>query len=205
MSILKATKNNITFASKIVKKGGTIIYPTETVYGLGCDPFNKEAVNNLLEVKGKRTKPFPILAANIEDANKAAYISLDGKKLAAKFWPGPLTIIFPKKPSIPDIVTFDQDSVGLRVPDNKIALQLIHLCGGLLIGSSANKTGEKPPRSVQEISEEMKDMVNIVLDGGITAKGIPSTVVDLTLKKPRILREGPINLKELSDVLTFST
>jgi L-threonylcarbamoyladenylate synthase len=205
MSILKATKNNITFASKIVKKGGTIIYPTETVYGLGCDPFNKEAVNNLLEVKGKRTKPFPILAANIEDANKAAYISLDGKKLAAKFWPGPLTIIFAKKPSISDIVTFDQDSVGLRVPDNKIALQLIHLCGGLLIGSSANKTGEKPPRSVQEISEEMKDMVNIVLDGGITAKGIPSTVVDLTLKKPRILREGPINLKELSDVLTFST
>lgn len=205
MSILKATKNNITFASKIVKKGGTIIYPTETVYGLGCDPFNKEAVNNLLEVKGKRTKPFPILAANIEDANKAAYISLNGKKLASKFWPGPLTIIFPKKPSIPDIVTFDQDSVGLRVPDNKIALQLIHLCGGLLIGSSANKTGEKPPRSVQEISEEMKDMVNIVLDGGITAKGIPSTVVDLTLKKPRILREGPINLKELSDVLTFST
>ena len=205
MSILKAIKNNITFASKIVKKGGTIIYPTETVYGLGCDPFNIAAVNSLLKVKGKRTKPFPILAANIEDANKAAYISLDGKKLAANFWPGPLTLILPKKPVIPDIVTFDQDSVGLRVPDNKIALQLIHLCGGLLIGSSANKTGEKPPRSVQEISEEMKDMVNIVLDGGITAKGIPSTVVDLTLKKPRILREGPINLKELSDVLTFST
>ncbi len=204
MPILKATKNNITVASRIVKKGGTIIYPTETVYGLGCDPFNIDAVNNLLEVKGKRTKPFPILAANIEDAKKAAYISLDGKKLAAKFWPGPLTLIFPKKPAIPNIVTFDQDSVGLRVPDNEIALRLIHLSGGLLIGSSANRTGEKPPRSVQEISEELKDMVNVVLDGGITAQGIPSTVVDLTLKKPRILREGPIKFKELSDVLTFS-
>ena len=205
MPILKATKNNITVASRIVKKGGTIIYPTETVYGLGCDPFNIDAVNNLLEVKGRRTKPFPILAANIENAKKAAYISLDGKKLAAKFWPGPLTLIFPKKPAIPDLVTFDQDSVGLRVPDNKIALQLIHLSGGLLIGSSANITGEKAPRSVQEISEELKDMVNVVLDGGITVQGIPSTVIDLTSGKPRILREGPIKLKELKDVLTFST
>ena len=205
MLILKATKKNITVASKIVKKGGTIIYPTETVYGLGCDPFNVDAVNNLLEIKGKRTKPFPILAATIEDANKAAHISLDGKKIARKFWPGPLTLIFPKKPAIPDIVTFDKDSVGLRVPNNKIALELIHLSGGLLIGSSANRTGEKPPRSIQEISEELKDMVNVVLDGGITAQGIPSTVVDLTLKKPRILREGSIKLEELSDVLTSST
>lgn len=204
MPILKATKNNITVASKIVKKGGTIIYPTETVYGLGCDPFNIDAVNNLLEVKGKRTKPFPILAATIEDAKKAAFISLDGKKLAAKFWPGPLTLIFPKKPTIPDIVTFKQDSVGLRVPNNEIALELIHLSGGLLIGSSANRTGEKPPRSVQEISEELKDIVDVVVDGGITVKGIPSTVVDLILKKPRILREGPISLKEISDVLAFS-
>lgn len=205
MPILKATKKNITVASRIVKNGGTVIYPTETVYGLGCDPFNIHAINNLLEVKGKRTKPFPILAATIEDANKAAYILLDGKKLAEKFWPGPLTIIFPKKPAIPDIVTFDQDSVGLRIPDNEIALQLIHLSGGLLIGSSANRTGEKPPRSVQDISEELKDMVNIVLDDGVTVQGIPSTVVDLTSKKPRILREGPIKFKELKDVLTFST
>ena len=203
MPILKATKNNITFASTIVKKGGTIIYPTETVYGLGCDPFNIDAVNNLIEVKGKRTKPFPILAANIEDAQKAAYISLDGKKLAAKFWPGPLTLIFRKKPAIPDIVTFDQDSVGLRVPDNKIALHLIHLSGGLLIGSSANRSGEKPPRSVQEITEELKNTVNVILDGGITLQGIPSTVVDLTTEKPQILREGPIKIKELSDVLAF--
>ena len=205
MPILKATKNNITIASKIVKKGGIIIYPTETIYGLGCDPFNIDAVNYLLEVKGKRTKPFPILAANIEDGKKAAHISLDGKKLAAKFWPGPLTLIVPKKPTIPDIVTFDKDSVGLRVPDNKIALQLIHLSGGLLIGSSANRTGEKPPRSVQEISEELKDRVNIVIDGGITVQGIPSTVVDLTSEKPLILREGPIKFKELSDVLAFSS
>jgi L-threonylcarbamoyladenylate synthase len=93
--------------------------------------------------------------------------------------------------------------VGLRVPDNKIALHLIHLSGGLLIGSSANRSGEKPPRSVQEITEELKNMVNVILDGGITVQGIPSTVVDLTTEKPQILREGPIKIKELSDVLAF--
>ena len=205
MPILKATKNNIIAASKIVKKGGTIIYPTETVYGLGCDPLNLDAVKKLLEAKGKRTKPFPILAATIEDANKAAHISLDGKKLAAKFWPGPLTMIFPKKPAIPNIVTFNLDSLGLRVPDNKIALKLIHLSGGLLIGSSANRTGEKPPRTIQEISKELKDRVNVVLDGGITVQGTSSTVVDLTSEKPRILREGSISYEEIADVLAFNS
>ena len=204
MSILKATKDNIRFASKIVKRGGIVIYPTETVYGLGCNPFNIKAVQQILEAKRNRKKPLPILAANIKDVKKVAQLSLKGKKLAEKFWPGPLTIIFPKKPTLPNIVTFDRDSVGLRIPDNNVALQLIRLCGGLLIGSSANRTREKPPRTVQEISEELIEIVDIILDGGSGVHGIPSTVVDLTAEKPRILREGPISLKELMNSLAFN-
>jgi L-threonylcarbamoyladenylate synthase len=203
MTILKATKSNIIVAAQTVKRGGVVVYPTETVYGLGCDPFNVEAVKQILKVKDNRSKPLPVLAASIANADKAAFISPNGKRLAAKFWPGPLTMVFPKKPNFPDVVTFGKDSVGLRIPDNNVALRLIRLSGGLLIGSSANRTGEEPPRRVQEISGELKEMVDVVLDGGTAAQGIPSTVADLNSEKPRILREGPISLKEILDTLAL--
>jgi L-threonylcarbamoyladenylate synthase len=202
MTVLKATKPNIMTAAQTVKKGGLVVYPTETVYGLGCDPLNVQAVNRILEVKGDRNKPLPVLAASIVDAEKVAFVSQSGKKLAAQFWPGPLTMVFPKKLALPDVVTFGGDSVGLRIPDNIVALQLLGLCGGLLVGSSANRSGEEPPRSVQELSEELKT-VDIVLDGGRTVQGTPSTVVDLTQETPRILREGPVSLKAISDALAL--
>jgi L-threonylcarbamoyladenylate synthase len=203
MTVMKATKNNIMAAAQIVKQGGLVVYPTETVYGLGCDPLNLQAVKRILEVKGDRNKPLPVLAASIVDAEKIAFVSPNGKKLAAKFWPGPLTMVFPKKPALQDVVTFGLDSVGVRIPDNDVALQLLSLCGGLLVGSSANRTGEEPPRSVQEMSDELKGMVDVVLDGGPTVQGMPSTVVDLSLEKPRILREGPISLEAILDALAF--
>ena len=204
MTVLKATQNNILKAAQTVKKGGTVVYPTETVYGLGCDPLNRQAVKRVLEVKGNRNKPFPVLAANLADANKIAVVSVEGKKLATKFWPGPLTIIFPRKAVLSDVVTFGLDSVGVRIPNNDVALSLIRLSGGLLIGSSANRSGEKSPRSVQEMSEELKNMVDIVLDGGHTLQGTPSTVVDLSSDTPKILREGPINLKQILNTLALS-
>jgi len=150
MTVLKATKTNIMAAAQIVRRGGLVVYPTETVYGLGCDPLNVQAVKCVLDVKGDRKKPLPVLAASLVDADKVAFVSPNGKKLAAKFWPGQLTMVFPKKPALPDVVTLGWDSVGLRIPDNDVALQLISLSGGLLIGSSANRTGEEPARRVQE-------------------------------------------------------
>lgn len=204
MSILKATKNNIMVASRIAERGGLVIYPTETVYGLGCNPLNVKAVKQLLKLKGNRTKPLPVLAASIKDAEKIAVISQKGKKLAAKFWPGPLTLVVPKRPLLPDIVTSGLDSMGIRVPDNEAALSLIRLSGGLLIGSSANRSGEEPPRTVQEIAEELREKVDVVLDGGAAAQGRPSTVVDLISGEPRILREGPVGLEEILDALAFS-
>jgi L-threonylcarbamoyladenylate synthase len=203
MTVLKATKSNIMKAAQIVRRGGLVVYPTETVYGLGCDPLNVQAVKRILEVKGNRNKPLPVLAASIVDAEKIAFVSPNGKKLAAKFWPGPLTMVFPKKSALQDVVTFGLDSVGLRIPANDVALQLISLCEGLLVGSSANRTGEEPPRSVQEMSDELKGMVDVVLDGGPTVQGMPSTVVDLSLERPRILREGPISLEAILDALAF--
>jgi L-threonylcarbamoyladenylate synthase len=203
MKILKATKTNIAAAAKTVKKGGLVVYPTETVYGLGCDPLNVEAVQRLLDVKGERNTPLPILASSIDDATKIAFISSNGTRLATQFWPGPLTMVFPKKPVLPDVVTFGWDSVGLRIPDNDVALELIRFSGGLLVGSSANRSGEAPPRSVQELSGALKTMVDVVLDGGAAVHGMPSTVADLTSKNPRILREGPVSLKTLLDALVL--
>jgi L-threonylcarbamoyladenylate synthase len=203
MTVLKATKINVMKASQIVRQGGLVVYPTETVYGLGCDPLNVKAVKRILEAKGNRNKPLPIMITSIVDAEKVALFSLNGKKLAAKFWPGPLTLVFPKKQSLSDVVTLGFDSVGLRIPDNNVALQLIRLSRGLLIGSSANRTGEEPPRSIQEISEELKELVDVILDGGPTIQGLPSTVVDLTQNKPRILRKGPISFEAILAALAL--
>ena len=187
-------------ASQVVRKGGLVVYPTETVYGLGCNPFNVEAVKRIFKAKGERGKPLPILASSFKHIEKIASVSQEGEKIAKKFWPGPLTLVFPKKLALPDIVTCNLDSVGVRIPKHDVALQLIGLSNGLLVGTSANRTGEKPPQTVQEAARQLKEEVDVILDGGSTTLGKPSTVADLTSKKPRILREGPISLKEISDI-----
>lgn len=204
MNILTATGSKILAASRIVERGGLVIYPTETVYGIGCNPFKIEAVKRLLKLKGIRKKPLSILAASIHEAEKIATISQKEKRLAAKFWPGPLTLVVPKKPALPDLVTFGLDSVGVRIPDNDVALRLIGSSGGLLIGSSANRSGEEPPRTVQEIADELKEKVDLVLDGGASAQGRPSTVVELTSGEPRILRHGPLGFREILKALAIS-
>ena len=201
MNVLKATKENIKIAAETVKNGGVIAFPTETVYGLGCDPQNIQAVEGLLTIKGDRKKPFPVLVASLKDATKIANVSNKGKKLASKFWPGPLTMVFPKKDTLDDVVTFGLASVGIRVPNNQVALNLIRQSGGLLIGSSANLSGEQPPRSVLEMSEELKKRADVILDGGRTSQGTPSTVVDLTVDEPKILRKGPISLEQIQTAI----
>lgn len=197
MRILKATEHNILTASRIVAGGGLVVYPTDTVYGLGCDPFNIEAIARLLKVKGERDKPLPMLASDIESVRKIGFLSERARGIATRFWPGPLTLVVPKKTLLPDIVTCNLDSVGVRIPQHNVALRLISLSNGLLVGTSANKTGKKPPRTAQEAAEQLGVEVNLILDGGLAPLGVPSTVVDLTRERPRILREGCIGLEEL--------
>jgi len=197
MRTLKATEDNILTASQIVAGGGLVVYPTDTVYGLGCDPFNIEAVTQVFKVKGERNKALPILASDVESVKRIAFLSERAGRVAARFWPGPLTLIVPKKPLLPDIVTCSLDSVGVRVPQHNVALRFISLSNGLLVGTSANKTGEKPPRTAQEAAEQLRKEVDMILDGGPAPLGAPSTVVDLTQEKAKILREGSISLEEL--------
>jgi L-threonylcarbamoyladenylate synthase len=143
----------------------------------------------------------PILASDIKFIEKIAYINEKARKIAEKHWPGPLTLVVPKKPVLPSIVTCGLASVGVRIPNHTVAIQLISLCDGLLVGTSANKTGKKPPRNAQEANKQLGEQVDIVLDGGPTLLGQESSIVDLTSKKPKMLREGPIKLVEVLNAL----
>jgi len=202
MPVLKATVDNIRKASKIVKNGGLVVYPTDTVYGLGCDPFNVRAVERVFRVKDERKdKPLPILASDIQFIKKIAYINEKARKIAERLWPGPLTLVVPKKPVLPNIVTCGLTSVGVRIPNHTVTVQLISLCDGLLVGTSANKTGKKPPKTAQEATRQIGERVDIVLDGGPTPLGQESSIVDLTSEKPKILREGPIKLVDILSTL----
>jgi len=202
MPILKATADNIRKASKTVKNGGVIVYPTDTVYGLGCNPFNVQAVKRIFETKGERKdKPLPILGSNIIHIQKIVQLNEKAMKVTEKFWPGPLTIIVPKKPSLSDIVTCGQRSVGVRIPNHSVAIQLISLCDGLLVGTSANKTGHKSSKTALEAAEQLGAQVDVILDAGPTPLCQESSVLDLTSKKPKMLREGPIKLEEVLSVL----
>jgi len=202
MTVLKATVDNIRKAAKLVKNGGLVVYPTDTVYGLGCDPFCLRAVKRVFKVKGERKeKPLPILASDIECIEKIAYINEKVRKIAEKHWPGPLTLVVRKKATLPNIVTCGSTSVGVRIPNHTVAIQLINFCNGLLVGTSANKTGEKPPKTAQEATKQLGKQVEVVLDAGPTPLGQESSIVDLTSEKPQLLREGPIKLVEIMNAL----
>ncbi len=200
MQILKVTSDNLAIASQILADGGLVAYPTDTVYGLGCNPFNIKALKRVFEVKGERDKPLPTLASDVESIEKIAFLSRKARKIAAKFWPGPLTLVLPKKPALPAIVTCNLNSVGVRIPKHDVALRLIRLSNGLLVGTSANKTGTKPPCTAQEVAEQLRGEVDVILDGGATPLGVSSTVVGFTREKTKILREGPIRLEEILKV-----
>jgi len=196
--ILKATLENVRAAAEIVKKGGLIVYPTDTVYGLGCDPFNISAVEKLIRVKGTRDKPLPILAYSLNDIERVAELSEKARRIGEKFWPGPLTLILPRKrPS--DIITFSLTTIGVRIPNHKVALKLIGLSGGLLIGTSANKTGVQPPSNAAEAYEQLNGKVDVILDGGMVKLGVSSTILDLTCERLKILRNGPVNLEDIME------
>lgn len=194
--ILTANTENIREAALVVKRGGLVVYPTDTVYGLGCDPFNIDAVERLINAKGGRNKPLPILARSTGDVERVAELSEKAKELAERYWPGPLTLILQRK-DLPDIVTLHSATVGVRIPKNKVALTLLRLSGGLLVGTSANRGGARPPSTASEAHEQLKNEVDVILDGGATELKVSSTVLDLTSEKPKVLRKGSLILEGL--------
>src|SRR6267143_3626447 len=194
--LLRIGSEAIREAAATILKGGLVIYPTDTVYGLGCHPFDKEAVNRVADVKRRTKGNFPVLVASIEKAKELGEVDGDAETLALRFWPGPLTIVVSSRAEFPSRVVGADRMVGIRVPGRKDTLDLISMCGGSLVGTSANISGAPPMTRAEEALKTFEGKVDLVLDGGSLSKSPESTVVRATDKRVDILREGAISRQE---------
>jgi L-threonylcarbamoyladenylate synthase len=176
----------------LVRGGGLVVYPTDTVYGLGCDPFNEKAVHSLVEAKERKTGRLPLLVKNMEKAEKIGRFQPIARSLASVFWPGPLTLVVPLGRGLPTPVTDGTNTVGLRVPGRKDTLTLIEACGGAIVGTSANISGGTSSRTAAEALRQLEGRVGLVLDGGTSPVGVESTVVSIVSNQVSVLREGAI-------------
>ena len=180
-----------------LEAGGLVAFPTDTVYGLGAMAFLAEAAARIYQAKGRSVeKALPVLLSSSADLPRVALKPpLMALRLAARFWPGPLTLVVARQPAIPETVSA-LPTVGVRVPDHAVARGLL-LAAGPMAVSSANRAGAPSPRTAQEVLAQLGGVIDLILDGGETAGGVPSTVVDCTGEVPIVLREGPIRLEDL--------
>ena len=190
-------------AAEILKRGGLVAFPTETVYGLGADASSKDAVTRLYAAK-RRPLDHPVIV-HFADADLAFSWARDvpqaARKLAAKFWPGPLTLILKKSVKTGDFVTGGQDCVGVRVPSHPVAQELLRAFGGGIAAPSANRFGQISPTTAAHVREDLGKDVELVLDGGPSEVGIESTIVDLSSGDPALLRPGKISAVDLEAAL----
>lgn len=187
-------KGSIRSAVDILKAGGIVAFPTDTVYGIAAMPFDKKAVRKLYNIKKReKNKPVALLISSKRTAAKfAANIPACARKLISRHWPGPLTLIFKKKDSVPDFLTSGLRSIGIRMPKNRIALELIRKAGGALAVTSANISGKRPAVS----ADQMKKLkgIDLIIDGGRCKIGVPSAVIAVSGGKLQILRKGSVKI-----------
>ena len=191
----------LTHAVDVLRNNGTVAFPTDTVYGLGAMAFQSEGIERLYTIKGRRNVlAIAVLLSGTEDLKKATLDpSHDAIQLANRFWPGPLTLVVPRHPDLPDLLAPNQ-TIGVRVPDHPIALKLLRQTGPLAV-TSANLSGEKNTRTANEVLVQLNERAHLILDGGKTPGGVPSTVVDMTTQEFKILRVGPISKADIKSAL----
>ena len=188
--------------AKIAKNGGLVAFPTETVYGLGTNALNEQAVKRLFKVKQRPPdNPVSILISNFGMIGTLAEINNIAKKLIDEFFPGPITIIMKKKKIVPSIVTANTDKVAIRMPDHKIALKIVELAETPLATPSANLSGKPSPTKAEHVIEDFMGKIDVVVDGGKTGIGIESTVVDTTTQPVRIVRLGAIPVEDIESIV----
>ena len=196
-------KESIKLAADVIRSGGLVAFPTETVYGLGADATNKAAVAKIFAAKHRpafdplivhlaNTKMLPSVVSTIPEA---------AQSLIDVFWPGPLTLVLRKAKEIPDIVTAGLHTVAVRMPQNESALALIKEAGGPIAAPSANSFGYPSPTRVEHVIEDLGGKIDLILDGGVTQVGVESTVLDLTCAPPSILRPGGVSRESLARIL----
>src|SRR5271154_3921423 len=192
--VVRATQTEIETAVEALRTGELVVFPTETVYGLGANASNPAAVRKIFEVKG-RPPDHPVIVHLDDPRYLHRWVSSMppvAEQLAAKFWPGPLTLILPKADNVNDIVTGGQSSIGIRIPSHPMAQQLLNAFGGGIAAPSANRFGRLSPTKPEHVRDELGDAVQVILDGGDSPIGLESTIVSCLDNEARLLRPGCI-------------
>jgi len=182
-------------AARLVKQGGLLVYPTDTVYGLGCDPFNAKAVERLFRVKRREAKPISVLCHSIESVKKVARLNASALRLAKTFWPGPLTLVLPMRLKLAFPIHQGTGAVGVRIPALPLCVELLRLCGGFLTGTSANLSGQPSCRTAKAAVRTFGTGVDMILDGGRLER-MESTVISLLGEGIEVLRYGPVRVNQ---------
>ena len=202
-TIRAADAASIALGARLLRQGMLVAFPTETVYGLGADARNADAVRRIFTAKGRpENHPVIVHVEGLADAQAwAARMPEGARALARAFWPGPLTLIMPRASHVPDAVTGGQDSVGLRAPAHPVARALLAAFGGGIAAPSANRFGHVSPTTALHVAEDLGDEVALILDGGACDVGIESTIVAFTTDTPMLLRPGGIAVDAIAAVL----
>jgi len=198
-------ENALTRAIEVLKDGGVVAFPTDTVYGLGALPWNKDAVIRLYEAKQRPfDRPIALLLSDADQLERVTVVMprfrRQARQLIARFWPGGLTLVLPKTESVLDVISAGP-SVAVRVPDLPLARDLIRGAGGVLAATSANLSGQPSPITAQEVEEQLGDRIGLILDGGLCREGVPSTILDCTVSPPALLRRGAVSEAALRAVV----
>ncbi|HEX7446859.1 MAG TPA: L-threonylcarbamoyladenylate synthase [Pirellulales bacterium] len=193
----------LALAGQILRGGGLVAFPTETVYGLGANALDAAAVERIFAAKGRpATNPVIVHIADLPDVRRVAGDwPAVAEPLAARFWPGPLTLVLPKAAAVPDVVTAGGPTVGVRMPDHPVALELIRAAGVPVAAPSANRSTRVSPTHAAHVLADLAGRIDLVLDAGPTPGGLESTVIDLTVSPPRVLRPGLIAPAEIEEVI----
>lgn len=204
VAIVKNISKDIKFieeAGKVIRDGGTVAFPTETVYGLGANALDEEAVKKIFIAKGRpQDNPLIVHVASKEISNLVKEVSSVAQELINRFWPGPLTIILEKKDIIPNVTSANLNTIGIRMPNSEIALKLIELSGRPIAAPSANISGRPSPTEVERCVEDLNEKVDYIIGGESSDIGVESTIVDCTVNPPLVLRPGGITLEMLREI-----
>ena len=190
-------------AAELLRRGGLVVFPTETVYGLGADALRLASVNRVFEAKGRPAdNPLIVHVASLDQVlDSVMYIPSMAQPLIEKFWPGPLTLVMKAAEIIPENVTAGLDTVAIRMPDHPVALELIRALGSGIVGPSANRSGRPSPTTAQHVLADLDGRVEMILDAGHTDIGVESTVLDVTGDRPVVLRLGGLSLERITAVV----
>jgi L-threonylcarbamoyladenylate synthase len=190
-------------AAGVLRAGGILIYPTDTLYGLAADPRIRSAVERVFAAKGRpQGMPLPLVAGSVAQGELVAEFSIGARRLAESFWPGPLTLVLRARPGLAPGVAGEDESVALRVPDHAVARGVADALGFPVTSTSANRSGSSPWREAGAAAADIDGDVDLVLDGGPTPGGPPSTIVDARLDPPRLVRAGAVPFDLVLDALT---